>query len=60
MPKAWISRRVGGHQIDYADESQEVRQMFAEALAKHGLTSRMQEAYQSELADLPPKMSQAA
>jgi hypothetical protein len=60
VPKAWISRRVGGHQIDYADESQEVRQMFAEALAKHGLTSRMQEAYQSELADLPPKMSQAA
>jgi hypothetical protein len=34
--------------------------MFAEALSKHGLTSRMQEAYQLELADLPPKMSQAA
>jgi hypothetical protein len=60
VPKAWISRRIGGHQIDYADESQEVRQMFAEALSKHGLTSRMQEAYQLELADLPPKMSQAA
>jgi hypothetical protein len=28
--------------------------MFAEALAKHGLTPRMAEAYQSELADLPP------
>jgi hypothetical protein len=60
VPKAWISRRVGGDQIDYADEAPKVRQWFAEALAKHGLKSRMEEAYQNELADLPPKVSQAA
>jgi oxalate decarboxylase/phosphoglucose isomerase-like protein (cupin superfamily) len=55
VPKAWISRRVGGDQIDYADETPVVRQLFAEALAKHGLKPRMEEAYQAELADLPPK-----
>lgn len=54
VPKAWISRRVGGHQVDYADESPKVRQTFAEALAKIGLQPRMDEAYQAELADLPP------
>jgi oxalate decarboxylase/phosphoglucose isomerase-like protein (cupin superfamily) len=54
VPKAWISRRVGGHQVDYADESAQVRQTFAEALAKVGLQSRMDDAYQAELADLPP------
>ena len=54
VPKAWISRRVGGDQIDYADETPEVRTMFADALAKHGLTPRMEEAYPKELADLPP------
>jgi hypothetical protein len=53
VPKAWISRRVGGHQIDYADESPLVRQTFAEALAKNGLTPRMEEAYAAELVDLP-------
>jgi hypothetical protein len=37
-----------------------VRQIFAEALAKHGLKSRMEEAYRNELAELPPKVSQAA
>jgi oxalate decarboxylase/phosphoglucose isomerase-like protein (cupin superfamily) len=60
VPKAWISKRIGGDQIDYADESAEVRQIFAEALAKHGLKSRMEEAYRNELAELPPKVSQAA
>ena len=60
VPKAWISRRVGGDQIDYADEKQVVRQWFAEALAKHGLKSRMDDAYQGELAELPPKVSAAA
>jgi oxalate decarboxylase/phosphoglucose isomerase-like protein (cupin superfamily) len=54
VPKAWISRRIGGHQIDYADESQGVRQTFSEALGKVGLTPRMEEAYQAEIADLPP------
>ena len=60
VPKAWISRRVGGDQIDYADESPKVRQWFADALARHGIKSRMEDAYTSELAELPPKVSQAA
>jgi hypothetical protein len=34
--------------------------MFAEALAKNGLESRMEPAYEAELADLPPKSTQAA
>jgi hypothetical protein len=29
--------------------------MFTEALAKHGLRPRMDEVYQAELANLPPK-----
>ena len=59
VPKAWISRRLGGDQIDYADETPEVRKIFADALAKHGLTSRMDEAYEAELADLPPPVAKA-
>ena len=55
VPKAWISRRIGGDQIDYADETQQVRDMFAQALARHGLEPRMQEAYDRELETLPPK-----
>jgi oxalate decarboxylase/phosphoglucose isomerase-like protein (cupin superfamily) len=55
VPKAWISRRLGGDQIDYADEDPKVRTMFAEALARHGMKPRMEEAYRAELADLPPK-----
>lgn len=55
VPKAWISKRIGGHQIDYADESREVRTMFAEALAKNGLTSNMDENYEMEKETLPPK-----
>jgi oxalate decarboxylase/phosphoglucose isomerase-like protein (cupin superfamily) len=60
VPKAWISKRLGGDQIDYADESPQVRQMFADALGRHGLKSRMDEAYKAELAELPPKVSRAA
>ena len=52
VPKAWISKRIGGDQIDYADEKPEIRQMFATELAKHGLTPRMDEAYAQELAEL--------
>lgn len=55
VPKAWISQRVGGDQIDYADESPVVRNLFAGALAKIGLEPRMEAAYEAELADLPPK-----
>ncbi len=60
VPKAWISQRIGGDQIDYADETPEVRDMFAKALAEHGLQPAMDTAYENELADLPPKPDQAA
>ncbi len=59
VPKAWISRRIGGDQIDYADESPLVRRLFAEALARHDLKPRMDEAYATELLTLPA-ISQAA
>ena len=52
VPKAWISRRIGGDQIDYADEPPQVRKWFAEALAKRGLKSRMDEAYKGDLEGL--------
>jgi hypothetical protein len=54
VPKAWISRRIGGDQIDYADESPVVRKTFAEALAEKGLVPNMDTAYAAELDDLPP------
>jgi oxalate decarboxylase/phosphoglucose isomerase-like protein (cupin superfamily) len=54
VPKAWISRRLGGDQIDYVDEKPVIRHMFADALAKHGLQSRMQPVYEAEAADVPP------
>ena len=54
VPKAWISRRIGGHQIDYADESQEVRTLFADALGEKGLESKMEPSYEAEKATLPP------
>lgn len=54
VPKAWISKRIGGHQIDYADEQQMVRTLFADSLAKHGLESQMQKPYEMELETLPP------
>jgi hypothetical protein len=57
---SWISRRLGGNQIDYADEKQMVRTLFAEALAKHGLTPRMDSVYETELATLPPKATAEA
>jgi oxalate decarboxylase/phosphoglucose isomerase-like protein (cupin superfamily) len=59
VPKAWISRRLGGDQIDYADEAPRIRQWFADALATRGLTPRMEAAYQAELAELPPREPQA-
>jgi oxalate decarboxylase/phosphoglucose isomerase-like protein (cupin superfamily) len=60
VPKAWISQRVGGDQIDYADEKPLVRTMFAEALAKNGLASRMEASYEAEKADLPQWEMKAA
>ena len=57
VPTAWISRRVGGEQIDYADETPEIRHMFSDALAQHGMKPRMDEAYQTEIPNLPPKVA---
>lgn len=54
VPKAWISMRIGGDQIDYADEKPLIRTMFAESLAGNGLEPRMEAAYEAELPDLPP------
>ncbi|MEN8260625.1 MAG: ethanolamine ammonia lyase-activating protein [Pseudomonadota bacterium] len=54
VPKAWISRRIGGHQIDYADENREVRTMFADALAEQGLEPQMDSSYELEKETLPP------
>lgn len=54
VPKAWISQRIGGDQIDYADESPVVRDLFASALAEKGLEPQMNAAYEAELEDLPP------
>jgi len=52
VPKAWISRRLGGDQIDYADENPIVRKMFTEELAKAGMKPKMEEAYAFEQAEL--------
>ena len=45
--------------IDHCDQSTEIvvkgKHWFADALAKHGMAPRMEDAYQKELADLPPK-----
>jgi len=55
VPKAWISQRIGGDQIDYADESELVRSTFRDALAEVGLEPAMDAVYEAELEDLPPK-----
>ena len=49
VPKAWISKRLGGDQIDYADENPETRKEFEQELAKHGLKSQMDKAYAAEI-----------
>src|SRR6201989_3495021 len=55
VPKAWISRRIGGDQIDYSDERPEIRDMFAESLPQADIAPHMEDAYQAELAYLPPR-----
>ena len=57
VPTCWVSKRIGGDQIDYADETPEIRNMFADSLARHNLKPNMDAAYQAELADLPPKVA---
>ncbi len=51
VPKAWISKRLGGDQIDYADENPVVRTMFADELAKKGMAPKMDQAYADEQAE---------
>ncbi|WAH35612.1 cupin domain-containing protein [Alicyclobacillus dauci] len=57
VPKAWISKRIGGDQIDYADEDEMVRHVFEEELAKNGLESTMQPVYEAERATLEASVS---
>ncbi|MEX0753330.1 MAG: cupin domain-containing protein [Xanthobacteraceae bacterium] len=52
VPKAWISKRLGGDQIDYVDEQPVVRKLFTEALAKHSMKPKMDEAYAAEKVEL--------
>src|ERR1041384_8047503 len=49
LTQARISKPAGGDQIDYRDENPETRKQFAQELAKHGLTSQMDKAYEAEL-----------
>src|SRR5260221_8392035 len=55
VPKAWISKRIGGEQIDYAGQNPVGRKMFSGALARHKMAPKKVEAYHGEHADLPPK-----
>jgi hypothetical protein len=54
VPKAWISKRLGGDQIDYADENPSIRKEYKEEIEKRGIKFDMKKAYQTELAELPP------
>jgi oxalate decarboxylase/phosphoglucose isomerase-like protein (cupin superfamily) len=60
VPLSWISSRLGGNQIDYADESKLVRDLFKQEVAKRGVESKMDPVYEAELPTLPPKPSMAA
>lgn len=48
VPKAWISTRKGGDQVDYADEDPAIRNMFEDELAKSGIESKMKKQYETE------------
>jgi oxalate decarboxylase/phosphoglucose isomerase-like protein (cupin superfamily) len=43
------SVKEGGDQIEYQDEDPSVREMFEQALARHGLESQMASAYEAAL-----------
>jgi hypothetical protein len=58
VPKAWISKRLGGDQIDYSDENPETRKEFERELARHGLKSAMDKAYAAEKVDQPIKIEE--
>jgi oxalate decarboxylase/phosphoglucose isomerase-like protein (cupin superfamily) len=53
VSKGWISKRIGGNQIDYADETDAVRRTFEEALKQSGAVNRMDPIYEKELETLP-------
>ena len=55
VPISWISRRLGGNQIDYADETKEVRDLFHQQIALRGVEPKMESAYALELETLPPR-----
>ena len=59
VPLSWISSRLGGNQIDYADESDIVRNLYREAMARHGLEPKMDAIIAAELETLPPKPAMA-
>ncbi len=42
LPKSTVSVRLGGDQIDYADEDPKVRELFLAELAKNGVASGME------------------
>ena len=53
VPKAWISRRIGGDQIDYADEKPDDPQACSpRSSPSTASTPRMDQAYAQELPDL--------
>ena len=54
VPLCWISKRLGGAQMDYADEAPLIRETFAGELQKRGLQAKMDAMYQAEQAELPP------
>jgi diadenosine tetraphosphatase ApaH/serine/threonine PP2A family protein phosphatase len=54
VPLAWISKRLGGRQLDYADEAPIIRETFAAELDKRGMKPDMDAFYQAELAELSP------
>lgn len=53
VPLSWISKRLGGRQMDYADEAPLIRETFVAELWKRGLHPDMEALYQAELAELP-------
>jgi oxalate decarboxylase/phosphoglucose isomerase-like protein (cupin superfamily) len=53
----FISKRIGGDQLDYADESRAVRDLFANELRKNGMRSEMEQFYLKEQQTLPELVS---
>jgi quercetin dioxygenase-like cupin family protein len=47
LPMSTISTRMGGDQIDYEDEDPQVREMYEEQCARHGVASKMDDFFRS-------------